>query len=446
MESPVSLPLLKDVRSIAPGGQACTRHDRELYDKYVNLCNAPKEALEAIIDMYLSTGTTMPKRVLRDVHKYLMQGILVNNLKVYDYLPYRYKYIVKLLYPEYDVKITKDSFAMFTINKVIYDIASEQYLIEDKYRNATSIWFMKRLKNKGIRPNRDDICYYLKNDLWECARYAFSKYRFVINESIVKNSVKSGIMDSVVYLLNRNVPRSRIANYAVMYGQCRILSILGPDIKIKPGFIRVAMKNKYHAVMLYVIHNHRFNRALTLFLSIRTRWLDGILLLLPCTAIDINMVIAAIHSNRVDILTLVYKEALKYDVHIMPLLLRALANKLNKMFVTMHKICPIPLCEIPVRICTSPGVVRYCAEYGMIITEDDIVEAVRWKNMHIIKALLDISNIRTVRVLREAIRIHKLELVKYLRRIGCEWDVSCTNIAFDQNIYDWLVSSGCPVE
>lgn len=117
--------------------QICIDKFYDTYIAYANTSEPDVELMNSIIDMYLFLGVTPPDAFIDIVERYLLEGISFDKLDIYMYLP-QYEQIVKLLRPEYYVEVDRSKFHIFTINEVVYNIASKRYRIEDNYENAIS--------------------------------------------------------------------------------------------------------------------------------------------------------------------------------------------------------------------------------------------------------------------------------------------------------------------
>lgn len=391
----------------------CRHKFENIYNDFTSTPNPDRDLVQKAIDMYLYLCAPPSEKLLTILKENLLEGITFNHLDIYTHLP-EYEQIVKLLRPEYYVKINQKIFRIFTINKTIYDIASKTYNIKDDFKHAYSTWYIQYLESKGMTMHTSDMHYYLTYGPWVCAKYAMKKL-YTNDEKTLQFVLKGGMKEALDYVLYRGANRNTIANMAVA---CNRYDLMPKEpVFINEIYIKEALAVRNYKMAMHVLTNHRYNELDFLQICIIFRWYDGVARLLdaPYTSEYINN---AIILGDMSIIELLYKNGIARGIN--PYVSLVFASKTHdlEIFKLLLQISGCVMQRSIYMESVSTTVLEYCINNGYKYSKKNIIRAMH-KNVDIsvIKVMLK-HKPYTAQYAKAAVQYDRWDVLQHLRTIG----------------------------
>lgn len=241
----------------------------------------------------------------------LLEGEVYPDLSLYSSLWSDYGQIIKLLLPDCDIDIDVDKFSIFTINETIYNLASEIYEIEDTYKNAHSIWFLDRLKSKGIYPTLGETFLLLEGPPGFVDYVVKNKYLDIF--SIVNHAVLNDLEDVLVYAIE-NGYKDIVFGYMELNEKYDMIKLLDKPRVANLRSYRYALRHKDVRLLNFLV------RALSIDIDElitefdEADWLVGVRIIVQNNKICINNVMTALDYCSDKVLKMVYLKSIKDGV------------------------------------------------------------------------------------------------------------------------------------
>lgn len=317
------------------------------------------------LNILLTTPTDkVPVQLLRKIEKYLLKGITYKCLDIYKHFP-QYTQIVKLLRPEYDVKVSDTCFQAFTINQTIYNIATDTYEMRDDFKYASSVWYIMQLEDRGMKLNAEDIYYYITTERWLCAQYALSKIKLSTCISLLK-ALSGDIFKVLDYLLAMR-PKSMIVTAIIKANRLDMLMYLKPPPDVSTVDLKYAIYEEYNKLSMYILENCGYDGPEALLNSIQSLWADGVRYLVDknvhITEEHIKTVLLSGSMYIIDIILL----AIKNDYDLLSYMVQFSANNnCITLFQYIYDKAAINTKNVIEKYSLSPEMLDYCLKHGYV--------------------------------------------------------------------------------